>query len=151
MEKIKCHICKTKTEEPNCKVCETRVGSMSTEQLVFFSKGYTWLNDGRKYNNKFSTCRVALTNRRLIVYKIKPEAENPAFAVFKALANALSKVPCKTVDLCDIESVKRYGDKHLIKTKTDEYSVWLRKYKEFDAFFIANQYEKEIYEHGGAF
>ncbi|MCL2109336.1 MAG: hypothetical protein FWH20_08345 [Oscillospiraceae bacterium] len=132
MEKIRCHVCKTNCKSPDCKTCETRVGAVSTEQLVFFSKGYTWLNDGGKNTDKFSTCRVAVTNQRLIIFKIKPEAENPSFAVFKSISNALNKVPCISINLHDIEWVKRYGEKHVIGTNAGEYCVWLRKHREFD-------------------
>ncbi|MCL2036367.1 MAG: hypothetical protein FWG83_03145 [Oscillospiraceae bacterium] len=128
MTDTKCRICKAKLKGGICNRC----GAESIrEQLVISAGGHTWLNDGRKNINKFSACKVAVTNFRLIIYKIKPEAEDHALSFFKMIANAIKKVPHISVNLGDIEYVRRYDSKFVIGTRTNEYSVSLSKHKEF--------------------
>ena len=90
--------------------------------------------------NLSASCKVALTNRRMVIYKIKPEAFNPAFALIKAAANGIKKNPCISIDLGDIEFVRRYGKRHLIITKDAAYSMALTDFAEWDR--VLTKYKK---------
>ena len=144
MEKIKCHICKAKNKGTVCSRCGTDLGANITEQLVLSTSGYTWFTDNRKHTDHFSSCKAAFTNERFIIYKIKPDAKNPAFGLLKDLVNAVKKNPYISINLNEIEQVKRYGEKHIITTTTDEYCVWLKKTKELDSLFARYKKADEL-------
>lgn len=141
MAKIKCHICKAKNNETVCERCGASLATPHTEQLVLYSDGYTFYNE--KGNNRFSYCKVALTNKRLVIYRIRPEADNPAFGLFKDFINAVTKNPCISIDLSSIESVKRYGSEHIINTSLGSQVVSTAKFKEFDEMFAPYKQEDE--------
>lgn len=132
MGKIKCHICKAKNKDMVCERCGTNINDSSKEHLVLTSSGYILYNDNGKNVNQFSSCKFSITNKRIFIYKIKPDAKNPAFDLLKDLANAISKNPHFSIALENIELLKKYDTKHEIQTKNDTYYVWLSKYKEFD-------------------
>ena len=135
MAKIKCHICKAKNKEILCRRCGADLSLPHTEELALTSGGYTLFSDNGKNTERFSSCKVAFTNKRLVIFKIKPQANNPTFGLFKDLVNAIKKNPCISISLSDIEWVRRYDTKYLLSTKTDEYYLWLSKSKEFDKLF----------------
>ena len=143
MVRIKCHICKAKNKEDVCRRCGAKLGA-STEKLVLYSGGFTYLDDNGEKLSKLASCKVAITNRRLIIYKIKPEAENPAFGLFKDLINAIKKIPYISINFGDIERVKRYNAQHLIYTKNETYCIWMSKFKDFDEFFAPYKQPEEI-------
>ena len=143
MEKIKCHICKAKNKEIVCGRCGADLSFPLTEQIVLTSGGYTFLNDNRKNIDRFSSCKVSFTNKRLVIYKIKPEADNPAFGLLKDLANAIVKNPYISISLNDIKYIRRYDTKHMIHTNTDVYCVLLSKSKDFDRLFESYKQPEE--------
>jgi hypothetical protein len=135
MGKAKCPICKKSTQNTVCEQCSADISIPEAEQIVFSSRAYTLFNDNKKYVDRFSSCKVCMTNRRLVIYKIKPEAMNPAFGLFMDLINAITKKPHISIALSSIEEVRRYDTWHVIHTKTNTYSVCLSKFKEFDELF----------------
>lgn len=132
MVKIKCPICKKTTQTTVCVQCGANTSIPEAEQLIISSSAYTLFNDNKRYFDRFSSCKVCMTNRRLVIYKIKPEAINPAFGLFKDLINAITKKPYISIPLDEIEGVRRYDTWHAIYTKTNTYLVCLSKFKEFD-------------------
>jgi len=143
MAKTKCHICKAKNKEDVCKQCGTNLFNRNTEKLILTSSGYTYLDDNTKKFNQFASCKAAMTNQHLIIYKIKPEADNPAFGLFKMVINAIKKEPYISINLNDIERIKRYSNQHLIYTKNKTYCVLLSKFKEFDELFAPYKQPEE--------
>ena len=129
---MKCHICKAKNRQEICKRCNAKLSIPLTEQLVLLSGRFTYMDyNDRKYR-KLASCKVALTNQRIVIYKIKPEPLNPAFGLFNDVLYIFKKRLCISIKLRDIEYVKRYGEKHLIVTKTESYGVCLNNYKKWD-------------------
>lgn len=120
-----------------CERCGASIGDPSAERLVLTSGGYTLYSDNGKNNNRFSSCKISMTDKRLVIYKIKPEANSQAFGLFKDLLNAIKKNPFISIILDDIEYIRRYDTKFLIQTKADAYYVWLVKHKEFDDLFAS--------------
>ena len=118
-----------------CYRCGANLSHPPTEQLVLASGGYTLYNDNGKNIDRFSSCKIFFTNCRFIIYKIKPQAKNPAFGLIKDLANVIIKRPCISIDLSDIEWVRRYDIKYVINTNTGAQCVWLPKSKGFDELF----------------
>ena len=135
MVKIKCHICKAKNKGTVCTRCGANLGAPITEQLVLSTSGYTWFTDNKKYVNHFSSCKVSFTSERLVIYKIRPDANNPAFGLLKDVVNAIVKNPCICIDFNEIEWVRRYGEKYVISTDINEYCVWLKKDNKLDELF----------------
>ncbi|MDR1563656.1 MAG: hypothetical protein LBS74_01715 [Oscillospiraceae bacterium] len=135
MEKVKCHICKASNKGETCTRCGADLSRASSEKLVLSSGGYTFLEINGEHFSKMASCKAALTNQRFVIYKIKPEAENPAFGLFKDLLNAIKKNPYISINLADIELIRRYSQQHLIFTREESYCVWLSKFKELDELF----------------
>ena len=135
MKKTKCHICKAKNNDMICKRCGVNLSDAMTEQLMLSSGGYIYYNDNKKYVDKFSSCRFSFTNKRLVIYKIKPQSENQAIGLFIDLVNTVIKIPCISINLDDIEWVRRYDTRHIIKTNIDTYYIWPHKDKQIDELF----------------
>ncbi len=144
MPKIKCPICKKTSKKTSCSWCGTNISIPEAEQLVISSRAYTLFNDNKKYIDRYSSCKVCITNRRLVIYKIRPEAENPAFGLLKDLINVFTKNPYISIALDEIEGVRRYDTWHKIDTKTNTYSVCVSKFKEFDELFTRYKQLEEI-------
>ena len=143
MAKIKCNICKKGNNGTVCSRCGASIGDTATEELVLSAGGYVLYNDDKgKYVDKFSSCKVAMTNRRLVIYRIRPEAENPAWGLFKDLINLLTKNPYISIDFNNIESIRRYREWYTIKTKIGTYSVCMSKQEEFDKLFAPYKDQK---------
>ena len=140
MVKNKCHICSAKSKGEICDRCGAVIASPASERLVLTSKRFTCMNLNNGEYNLSASCKVALTNRRLVIHKIKPEALNPAFGLFKAAVNGIKKNPCISIELGDIEFVRRYNKTHLIRTKNAAYSISLTDFKEWDR--VLTKYKK---------
>ena len=134
MKKIKCHICKAKNNEMICKRCGVNLSDAMIEQLMLLSGGYIYYNDNKKYVDKFSSCRFSFTNKR---------SENQAIGLFIDLVNTVIKIPCISINLDDIEWVRRYDTRHLIKTNIDTYQIWSHKDKQIDELFAPYKNQRE--------
>ena len=140
MKKSRCNICAAKSNAEICEKCGANVASPMSERLVLASKRVTSMDIKSSGYNLSASCKVALTNRRVVIYKIKPEAFDPAFSLFKAAANGLKKSPFISIDLGDIEFVRRYDKRHLIKTNNAEYNLALTDFREWDK--VLTKYKK---------
>ena len=90
--------------------------------------------DGENFN-QFVSCRVALTNQRIVIYKIKPQADNPAFGLIKDLIGTIIKTPHISINLNEIEWIRRYSTQHLISTESALYCLFLHSFKQWDELF----------------
>jgi len=143
MGKVKCHICKKNNAGEICVCCGASLSPLMKEQLVFSSSGYTYLDRNGEEFSQTASCKTALTNQRLVIYKIKPEADNPAFAVFKAVVNAIRKQPFFSINLSEIVCVKRYSTRHLIYTGSATYCVWMNNFKKWEELFAPYKLDEE--------
>lgn len=136
MAKVKCHICKKSNTDSVCSRCGAHIGDTASERLVLATSGAILYNDDAgKYVDKFSYCKMAMTDRRLIIYNIKPDSDNPAWWFFRSIKNLFEKFPCISINLNDIEQVRRYREWFAVKSKTGTYSICVSKQKELDQLF----------------
>lgn len=144
MAKIKCNICKVSGDGTTCSHCGADITNIPSERLELSLKGYLLFSGNNEKDDRFSSCRVSITNKRLIIHKIKPQAENPAFGLFKDLANLFTKAPYISMPLGDIQQVKRYDTRYLICTDKDRYVLWLEKSKRLDELFAPYKPRNEL-------
>ena len=131
MKRTRCHICEAKSQEEVCGTCGAVIASPTSERLVLTSKRNTSMDFNNGSYSLSASCNVALTSRRLVIYNIISEEPNPAFSVLKSLVNVNRKRRV-SIDLEDIEYVRRYDKTHLIKTKSVAYSMTLTDFDEWD-------------------
>lgn len=131
MKKIICPICKAKNKMEICRRCNANLQEPISEYRLLFSRANTTIDENRPVK-----CKVAITNQRIVLYKIKAESFNQTFPMYIRNRFKIKQMkPYLAIPLEDIEQVKRYGFRHFIYTKTGMYFIDVSKFKEFDAFF----------------
>jgi hypothetical protein len=134
MGKTKCSICSTKNKEAICHQCGADLSIGAYEQLKLKVSGLIYYSDDEKYNNMPASCKFAFTNRRFVIYRIKPEAYNTSAGFLKS-RNARIKASYISINLNDIKEIKRYGKKYSIQLETDSYFIEVSKHEEIDKLF----------------